>query len=72
MRILPLLALLTVLLAGCSPKDEAVLVDTGAIADLDQDGDGVPASEDCDDSDATINGGALEICDGSTTTGTER
>ena len=64
MRILPLLALFTVLLAGCSPKDEAVLVDTGAIADLDQDGDGVPASEDCDDSDATINGGALEICDG--------
>jgi hypothetical protein len=30
----------------------------------DGDGDGVPASEDCDDADASISPGATEICDG--------
>ncbi len=31
---------------------------------VDQDGDGVPAGEDCDDSDATVNPMADEVCDG--------
>ncbi|MCB9791375.1 MAG: putative metal-binding motif-containing protein [Alphaproteobacteria bacterium] len=30
----------------------------------DQDGDGYPESEDCDDLDAAVNPGAAEVCDG--------
>ena len=36
--------------------------DSGHI--VDSDGDGFPDSEDCDDSDPLVNGGAIEICDG--------
>jgi hypothetical protein len=36
--------------------------DTGEI--VDNDGDGVPASEDCDDDDATVSPNAAEVCDG--------
>jgi len=32
--------------------------------DIDEDGDGSPASEDCDDTDASIHPGAEEFCDG--------
>jgi hypothetical protein len=32
--------------------------------DLDADGDGIPADEDCDDGDASVGPGAVEVCDG--------
>ena len=64
MRSLLLFAL--ALLAGCEPiplgstdKDESPLEDT----DLDGDGDGYIASQDCDDSDDAISPDAAEICD---------
>ncbi len=37
--------------------------DTGTL-DPDLDGDGSPASEDCDDSDPAVHPGAIEVCDG--------
>jgi len=68
-RIVPALAVL--LLAGCYPEVpmEAGKVgdgtgDTGGDGDLDADGDGIPASEDCDDTNASIRPGADELCDG--------
>lgn len=64
MRALLMLLFLPLMVTGCRTEDKVVQADTGAIADLDVDGDGVPASEDCDDRDPTINSGALEICDG--------
>ena len=76
-RLVPLLS--SLLLAGCFPevpmeygKDGLTSSDTGTATtpdgtdpqDPDEDGDGVPASEDCDDTDATISPGADEVCDG--------
>jgi hypothetical protein len=59
--------LLIAALAACRVGDKAIdgdpELDTGAL-DLDGDGDGFPASEDCDDGDASVNAGATEICDG--------
>lgn len=46
--------------AGCSGGKDGSSSD----AETDADGDGVPASEDCDDSDATVYPGAEEACDG--------
>ncbi len=67
---------LPLLLLSCrdTPKDD-VPNDTGAeetgevlddtqIEDIDGDGDGFPASDDCDDADAEVNSGAVEVCDG--------
>jgi len=40
-------------------------VDTGALdGSQDADGDGYTADEDCDDGDASVNSGAVEVCDG--------
>jgi hypothetical protein len=65
MRTLPLLFALTL---GCRTGDKVSSgegeVDTGALEQVDGDGDGFLASEDCDDSDASINAGAVEVCDG--------
>ena len=63
MRILMLLAALV--LPACRTTDK--VTDTGDLTgavDLDADGDGYPASEDCDDADAAVNPGATEVCDG--------
>jgi len=38
--------------------------DTGEVPDEDRDGDGFVGSEDCDDSDADVFPGAVELCDG--------
>ncbi len=46
----------TMLLTACPPNG-----DTGSV---DLDGDGYGADEDCDDSDASVNPGASEICNG--------
>ena len=55
--------------AGCRSttdgKPDGAQVDTGALGgSVDGDGDGYGADEDCDDADASVNEGAVEICDG--------
>ncbi len=56
--LLPLLALL-----GC--RTEKPGDDTGpGTTDVDADGDGYPAEDDCDDTDPATNPGAAEVCDG--------
>ncbi|MDG1478852.1 MAG: MopE-related protein [Myxococcota bacterium] len=52
--------LLGLSLLGCSGDKS----DTGTPPDVDADGDGVVASEDCDDNAATTYPGAVELCDG--------
>ncbi|MFT5584796.1 MAG: hypothetical protein ACI9VR_002383 [Cognaticolwellia sp.] len=60
------MSLLLLLSLACRTKD--VSVDTGGLVDtgtfVDEDGDGVGAAQDCDDSDAAIFPDAEEICDG--------
>ena len=68
MRVALLTASSSLLLAlGCRAGDKAIAddgaVDTGALT-VDADGDGFGDDEDCDDNDASINGGATEVCDG--------
>lgn len=53
-----MLSLVPLALLGCGDKDE----DTSAL--VDGDGDGFTSAFDCDDSDAAINPGADELCDG--------
>ncbi|MEC8423891.1 MAG: putative metal-binding motif-containing protein, partial [Myxococcota bacterium] len=56
----------TVLMAyGCSGVDKGA-VDADALTGepVDQDGDGFDDTEDCDDGDASVNPGAVEVCDG--------
>ena len=74
--LLPLLLLLAC--SDDATKDTTSGVDSGVGADsdgsdsdgsdsdavVDNDGDGVPAEEDCDDDDATTYPGAAELCDG--------
>lgn len=57
--------------AGCSYTEKKVIWDTGAAGEdgggaggVDADGDGSPATEDCDDSDPSVYPGAPELCDG--------
>ena len=47
---------------GPAPDDTGTSTDSGGTKD--RDGDGSPASEDCDDSDADVYPGAVELCDG--------
>ena len=64
---LPWLAGLTALSLACGDKedDDGGSDSGGAVdADVDADGDGFPASEDCDDDDAAVYPGAAEVCDG--------
>ena len=62
-----LLAPIALLTLACRTGDKSVegaqagLTDTGSV---DADADGFPASEDCDDGDPSVNGGATEVCDG--------
>ncbi len=56
------MSLVLVLLLACDgPVDATEFLDTGEI--VDQDGDGVPASEDCNDLSPTTYPGATETCD---------
>jgi hypothetical protein len=51
---------------GCrttNGKDDGSATDSGGLDTVDDDGDGYPASEDCDDGDASVHPGATEICD---------
>ncbi|MEL6349609.1 MAG: MopE-related protein [Myxococcota bacterium] len=58
---LGLSALLLAAASGCNGNDTSD--DTSANV-VDADGDGFPASSDCDDADSAINAGATELCDG--------
>ncbi|MCK6517561.1 putative metal-binding motif-containing protein, partial [Myxococcota bacterium] len=45
-------------------SDSVPVDDSGPTEVIDNDGDGVPAEEDCDDNDAAVNPSAAEACDG--------
>ena len=54
-------------LLGCRSDSEKSIVqsiDTGTVAPIDADGDGYLSDEDCDDTNATVNPSASEVCDG--------
>ncbi len=61
MRLLALSFLLV--LVACKKDDKDEDTDTGDTAAVDADADGSPATEDCDDADATVYPGAPESCD---------
>ena len=69
LRPLVLGALALSTLAACRTtadgKGDGAQVDTGALdGSTDGDGDGFAADEDCDDADASVHAGAVEVCDG--------
>ncbi len=66
MRALPLSALLGLLFTGCVVVDAASDKDSDAVIEgSDEDGDGYLIPDgDCDETDATIHPGAIEVCDG--------
>jgi hypothetical protein len=54
-------------LLACSPEAKSPTLATGALADegaQDGDGDGFFGDDDCNDNDASVGPGAVEICDG--------
>ena len=51
-------------LTSCFEDDETCPLDPVAVPTLDNDGDGYPASDDCDDQDFDTNPAARETCDG--------
>ena len=63
-----LLTCLVPLALACRTGDKVTAgepgLDTGGLDAVDADGDGFAADEDCDDSDASVNAGAVEVCDG--------
>jgi len=64
-RLLPLLALVVLVLAGCRDKDDTTETGTPATDSgvaVDADDDGWPSDEDCDDTDPLVNPGAEEVC----------
>ena len=67
MRLRRLLLPALLLTSACRTEDKdgslGAEVDTAALVE-DADGDGYPASEDCNDSDASTGPGAVEVCDG--------
>ena len=60
--------LLLIATLGCRnkdyPGDSGPVADDSAVEDIDNDGDGSPASEDCDDDDVAAFPGNPEVCDG--------
>ncbi len=59
---LPLLLLALSCRTGDKTQSDTAGLGDGAA--IDADGDGFAGDEDCDDTDATVNGGATEVCDG--------
>ena len=58
--------LISVALWGCRSKDDGVGEDTAGVTPggTDVDGDGYEVGDDCDDTDASVNPGEAEVCDG--------
>ena len=66
MRLIPLFAL-TLFTVACRSDDKDVVIDTSvdtAPQAVDEDGDGFTGEDDCDDTNAAVNSGAAETCDG--------
>ena len=53
-----------IILLACNTETSKSAVDTGVITNVDSDGDGFAATEDCNDSDPLISPQQEEICDG--------
>jgi hypothetical protein len=66
MRLLTVILLSSTIACRTGDKVEGgdASLDTGGLEGVDADGDGFAAEEDCDDTDANVNGGATEVCDG--------
>jgi len=62
----PPMFLASIALGACVNEGKVERTDTAQASadDLDADGDGYSAAEDCDDDDAAVNPGAIEVCDG--------
>ena len=63
------LAVLTLLCLGCRTEKGTIQPDTlpdetTSTPEIDGDGDGYTTPEDCNDSDASVNPGVTELCDG--------
>ncbi|MBK9371854.1 MAG: VCBS repeat-containing protein [Deltaproteobacteria bacterium] len=58
------LLLLSLALGACAGKDDDTTPTESAIPEVDEDGDGATAADDCDDNDASRAPGLTEVCDG--------